>query len=130
MSFAADVLRRERQLILVVRETITSYSRAQIVDSEKRDCLREALIMLCSDLQPLEGPYAVIRTDAAPGFVSLVGDALLQKYHFSIEIGRVKKINKNPVAERAIQELEMRYCDLTQPEDKSQRSSYLRLCHN
>ena len=106
MSFAADVLRRERQLILVVCETITSNSRAQIVDSEKRDCLREALIMLCSDLQPLEGPYAVIRTDAAPEFVSLVGDALLQKYHLSIEIGRVKNINKNPVAERAIQELE------------------------
>ena len=48
--------------------------------------------MLFSDLQPLEGPYAVIRTDAAPGFVSIVGDALLQKCHLSIEIGRVKTL--------------------------------------
>ena len=87
VSFAADILRRERQFIIVLRETVTSYTRALIVDSEKRECLREALIMSCSELQPLEGPYAVIRTDAAPAFVSLVADSLLEKHRLSIEIG-------------------------------------------
>jgi hypothetical protein len=106
VSFAADVLRRERQIILVVRETITSYTKAQIIESEKRDCLKETLISLCVDLHPLDGPLAVVRTDAAPGFVALVDDSLLREHHICIEIGRVKNINKNPVAEKAIQELE------------------------
>ena len=106
ISFAADVLRRERQYILVLRETLTSYTRAMIIENEKRDCLCEALITLCLDLQPLDGPYALVRTDAAPGFVSLVDEPLLRKHRLVLDIGHVKNINKNPVAERAIQELE------------------------
>ena len=106
ISFAADVLRRERQIILVVRETVTSYTKAQVIESEKRDCLKEALITLCMDLHPLDGPLSVVRTDAAPGFVALVDDIHLRKHHMCIEIGRVKNKNKNPVAEKAIQELE------------------------
>ena len=35
ISFVADVLRHEPQIILV-RETITSYSKAQIIESEKQ----------------------------------------------------------------------------------------------
>ena len=42
----------------------------------------------------------------APEFVPLVDDSLLREHHICVEIGRVKNINKNPVAEKAIQELE------------------------
>lgn len=35
-----------------------------------------------------------------------MGDQFLARHHLSIELGRVKNPNKNPVAERAIQELE------------------------
>ena len=106
VAFAADVLKRERQLILVLRETVTSYTRATIIDSEKKDSLREALISLCIELRPFDGPIAVIRTDPAPGFGALVNDELLQSNRMTIEIGRVKNVNKNPVAERAVQEVE------------------------
>jgi len=61
---------------------------------------------LCMDLHPLDGPLAVVRTDAAPGFVALVDDSLLKQHHICIEIWRVKNINKNPVAEKPIQGLE------------------------
>ena len=57
-------------------------------------------------LRPLDGPIAIIRTDSAPGFQALVNDPFLQENRLCIELGRVKNINKNPTAERAIQELE------------------------
>lgn len=104
--FAADVLKRERQLILVVREYVTSYTRTVLLENERHDSLRDGLIHLCSEMHPLDGPYAVIRTDAAPGFTSLVNDSELSRHRLRIEVGRIKNPNKNPVAERAIQELE------------------------
>lgn len=106
ISYAADIIKRERQLILVLRECVTSYTVTCFVNDERRDTLRDSIIQLCIGLRPLDGPPAVIRTDPAPGFAALVNDALLNKYRLTIELGRVKNINKNPVAEKAIRELE------------------------
>lgn len=106
VSFAADVIKREKQLILVVRETVTSYTVSQIITNECHDTLRESLINLCVAIRPLDGPMSVIRTDPAPGFQALVGDKFLHQQRLVIEIGRIKNVNKNPVAEKAIQELE------------------------
>ena len=105
-SFAADILKRERQLILVLRETVTSYTTASIVPDEKQTTLREAIACLATELHPLDGPPAVIRADPAPGFVALRNDSTLQSLRLSLEIGRIKNPNKNPVAEKAILELE------------------------
>lgn len=106
VSFAADVIKRERQLIFVLRETVTSYTCSCIIDSERSEALREALISLCVGLRPLDGPSAVVRVDPAPGFQGLMDDDLLKKHRIMLELGRHKNINKNPVAEKAVQELE------------------------
>ena len=106
INFAADVLKRSRQLILLLRETVTSYTAACIIQDEKRVSLREGLIRLIVGLHPLDGPAAVVRVDPAPGFVSLKNDESLNKFNVSLQIGRVKNSNKNPVAERGIAELE------------------------
>ena len=90
----------------MIRECVSSYTVAKIIDNERRETLRDALVSLCLELLPLDGPFAVVRTDSAPGFVSLVDDEVLRKHRLSIEVGRIKNINKNPVAERAIQEIE------------------------
>jgi len=58
------------------------------------------------DLHPLDGPLTVVYTDVAPGFVALVDDSLLREHHICIEMGCVEDSNKNPVEEKAIQELE------------------------
>ena len=105
-SFAADVLRRNRQLIFVLRETVTSYTVASLIDNERHETLREALARLVMELHPLDGPIALVRVDPAPGFIALKDDSLLQQLRINIEVGRVKNVNKNPVAERAVQELE------------------------
>jgi hypothetical protein len=107
ISFATDVIRRNRQFILVMRECVTSYTTTMLVENERQDTLRDALIQLCIEINPLDGPHAVIRTDPGPAFKALVNDQTLAKHRISIEIGRVKNVNKNPVAEKAIQELEL-----------------------
>ena len=47
-----------------------------------------------------------VRVDGAPSFSSLVDDRDLQNSKIHLEVGRTKNCNKNPVAEKAIQELE------------------------
>ena len=105
-NFAADIMNRERQKILVIREYVTNFTRAAMLPSEKHDDIRSAIISLIHNVIPLDGPPAVIRTDNAPGFQSLANDQFLMENRIRIDLGRVKNKNRNPVAERAIQELE------------------------
>ena len=104
--FAVDIMCRERQKILVIREYVSSFTQATIITSEKADDIRAALVMLTQDLAPLDGPPIIVRSDNAPGFRSLVDDRYLKNRRIHLDLGRIKNINKNPVAERAIQELE------------------------
>lgn len=106
VTFAADVIRRARQMIFILRECVTSYTVACFITSETQASLREALISLCLPILPRGGPQAVIRTDPAPGFAALVDDVELKSHRIHIELGRTKNPNKNPVGERAVQELE------------------------
>lgn len=105
LSFAADVIKRFRQLILVLRETTTSFTVSCLIPDEKGQTLRDNIAKLCMNMHPLDGPPAVIRVDPAPGFVSLRNDRLLQQLGISVDIGHPKNTNKNPVAEKAISEL-------------------------
>ena len=68
ISDAADVLNRNRQLIIVVRETVTSYTSACFIQDEKRETLRDELIRVLVHLKPLNGPSVVVRVDPAPEF--------------------------------------------------------------
>jgi hypothetical protein len=105
-EFAADVIKRECQCILVVREHITSFTCSSIIENEQHKSLREGIIQACIDIRPLDGPLSLVRVDPAPGFQALQDDTLLTKCRLNIEIGRRKNKNKNPIAERAVQELE------------------------
>ena len=79
----------------------------QPLANECHTTLRNALISLCIEIHPLDGPFAVIRTDAAPRFIALKDDSVLRKHRIALEIGRIRNHNKNPVAEKAVQELEL-----------------------
>ena len=106
ISFAADVIKRHRQLILVLRECATSFTASCLVPDEKHDTLRDALTQLIVGVHPLDGPRAVIRVDPSPGFQSMANNDSLNHLNVTIEFGRVKNKNKNPVAEKAVRELE------------------------
>ncbi|CAC5426725.1 unnamed protein product [Mytilus coruscus] len=93
-------------------ETIGSAFAADVMNpacmttDERHETLPESLLCLCVELCPLDGPFAVIRTDPAPGFQALVNDELLRRHRNTIEVGRVKNKNKIPVTDKANQELE------------------------
>ena len=111
-NFAADVMKRYGQLVLVIRETTSSFTATTLLQSERREELLEGLIILLSSLCALNHPVT-IRVDAATGFTSLAKDPALTRHNISLDIGNPKNPNKNPVAERAIQEFGMECLNLS-----------------
>ena len=95
-----------RQLILVLRECVTSFTATTLLEDERHHTLRDAIIRLCIQMRPLDGPPAVVRTDPAPGFKALTEDQQLKHHRITLDLGHPKNRNKNPVAERAVQEFE------------------------
>ena len=56
ISFAADVIKRAKQFILVLRECVTSYTVSSFLPDERHDTLHDALISLCINMRPFDGP--------------------------------------------------------------------------
>ena len=106
IQLLADVIQRETQRILVVREHVTSFTSTSMLPNEQHQSLRDGLISACIESRPIDGPSAIIRVDPAPGFRALINDTLMKSNNMIIEVGNPKNLNKNPIAEKAIQELE------------------------
>ena len=104
-TFACDVLCRAKQKILLIRDTFSSYTIARLIDNEQKVTIREAIIECTADIK--SSGVASVRVDPASGMQALQNDPILQKHGLIVEVGRCKNKNKNPVAERAIQELEI-----------------------
>ena len=100
--FACDVLRRANQFIFVIRDEFSSFTITRILQNEKSDTLRDAIIETTAELRSPQG--CTIRSDGA--LQSLKDDKELSDRRIAIDIGRLKNRNKNPVAEKAISELE------------------------
>ena len=105
LPFAAHVIYRSRQLILVLWECVTTYTTSLLLENERHETLREVLLRLCIQMRPLR-PLAIIRTNPAPGFKVLVNNQVLHQHRITLELGNAKNLNKNPVAEKAVQELQ------------------------
>ena len=79
VSYAADVMHHARQLILVVRETVTSHTLTCFVSDERASTIEAALISLCVSLRAVDGPPVTVRVDPAPCFVSLSSSDALRR---------------------------------------------------
>jgi len=102
-SFALDIIKRYKQLILLLRETVTSFTSTMFLKDETHKEIRDGIIILCTSVKSLG---ASIRVDPGPGLVKLANkDPLLISHGIHLDVGRIKNTNKNPVAERAIAEL-------------------------
>ena len=107
VSFAADVIKRNRQLILVLCECTTSFTASCLIRDERHDTLRDALTQLIVDLHPLDGLSAIIRVEILLLALLPCATTTHSKHlNVTIEVGRLKNKNKNPVAEKAVLELE------------------------
>ena len=103
-TLSADVMRRFGQKVLVVRDSLTSFTSATFAKDETTQELRAALLITCL---PLQFQSSVIRVDCAPALRSLRNDLELKRLGIDIDLGNEKNPNKNPVADKAIQELEL-----------------------
>ena len=75
---------------------------ASIVPNETAASLRSALLFHTSLLRTAS---SMVHVDNAPGFLALKNDAILHSKGVKLDYGRVKNVNKNAVADKAIQEL-------------------------
>ena len=105
ISFSTDVIKDNGQLILFIRESISSITAATIIPDEKATSLRDGIIITISGLRSSMSPPAIVRSDPASGFRQLVNDQSLCAMNLRIELGDAKNPNKNPVAESAVQEI-------------------------
>ena len=103
------MVKRNSQKIFIIRETVTSYTTAEIVTNETKACVTESLIKLCNLFRPSTASQITIRLDPAPAhqsmFISLKSNSLLSQNNINLEIGRTLNKNKNPVIDKAIREL-------------------------
>ena len=104
-SFAADVIRRYRQKIFIIRDTFSSFTCAELIPSEDAIVLRESLCRSISLLRPSPQISVVTRVDNAPGFLALKDDMVLTSLNIFLDLGRRHNKNKNPVIDKCITEL-------------------------
>ena len=110
--YAGDVIKREGQLILLVRENISSLIHGTLISSESSQSLRDGLLIALSRFRPSSGAEVKIRLDGATGFQGLITDPTLKSFHINLEIGEAKNINRNPIGERSISEFHIELCKL------------------
>ena len=101
LQFATDVIEREKQKILTLRETATSYTWAKLIKNETAEELESGLRYLFALAGPPNATRArICRTDNAKSFVSLSNNKTLTDIGVTIDLCNAQNKNENPVAER------------------------------
>ena len=85
VSFAADLLKSNSQSVLLLSETVNSFTTACIIDNENAWDTPRCSFM-CGTT-PLDGPPAVISLDPAHGIFALNNDDVLKELGIYNEIG-------------------------------------------
>ena len=102
--FAVNVLQRSSQKILVLCESVSSFTTATIITDETSSTLRENLI---TNIIPFKSNNLMkVSIDDAPGFIALQNNKVLSSIGLEIETQQTKNKNKNLVIDKAIQQLE------------------------
>ena len=103
-QFASDVIRRNGQKLFAIWDVHSSFTSDMIILDEFAGSLRSTILLTTSMLRT---PSSIVRVDNASGFQSLREDRSLASHGITLDFGRVKNVNKNPVPEKGNQELEI-----------------------
>ena len=68
---AADIIKRCSQKIFCIRETVTSYTLAELIPDETAESVSDSIIRLCNLLRPSTTSQITIRLDPASAHQSL-----------------------------------------------------------
>ena len=102
--FVADVMRRARQKVLVIRDQFSSYTLANFIENETTENLESALIKLLTPIRTKD--LVIVRTDKATGFQKLAANKSLEDINVKIELAEDFNKNGTAVIDKGIQELE------------------------
>ena len=105
--FAADVMVRNTQKILLIREKLTQFTQGSILEKETGENILSALVSLIADKIPDYG--SVVRTDNASMFQKLHSSSTdlnswLNKFQITIDMSDTFNKNRNPIAENLVKE--------------------------
>ena len=105
-NFTADIIKRCRDKIFIIRENTTSYTLAEHVPSETAKEITRILIKLCNILKPSKLSPIKVRVDPASAHKSMfIQSDELHRNNINLELGRTKNINKNAIVDKAVKEL-------------------------
>ena len=105
--FATDVIDREKQKILTLRETATSYTWARFIQNETAIELESGLRCLFALASPPNATQLrTCRADNAKSFISLTNNKILTDIGVILDISNPANKNGNPVAEKANREVQ------------------------
>ena len=98
-NFSADVIERNSQQILIIREKLSSFTFTKFVLDQKAATLRQALISLILEFVPESG--STVQVDCATAWATLARESDtdntdLKKLKIKIDLGRHHNKNKNP----------------------------------
>ena len=107
--FSTDVLERCQQRLLVTVEDASHFTMVEMIGDQKADTIRPAILNQVLPLIPMTG--ATIRSDNGPSFQTLKIEAekegsLWRNHKITWELGATYNVNKNPICENKIKELE------------------------
>ena len=105
--FACDLMARNSQKILWIREKLTQFTKAQVLENDTADDILKAIITTIADQIPEYG--TIVRTDNASTFQKLNYssndvESWLSKFNIRLKLGETFNKNHNPIAENLIKE--------------------------
>ena len=105
-NFHADVIKRASQLIFTIKDHFSSLQNAILIESEKSEDLKNALILLSSTMRKPDLIHVTV--DNAPGFNSLINNKDKDLEALKIVLVSTDEFNKNAnaVIDKGCQELE------------------------
>ena len=106
IHFNVDVMKRNKQVIIVCTDVFSKYVTAALIESETTDDLADGLIRVVSPIRRSKEIY--VKTDAHPSFKSLkqLAPNALDDSGIHLIIGNVQNKNSNCHVDKIMQELE------------------------
>ena len=106
-NFSADIIERNQQHILIVREKLSSFTITRFIPNQTADTLREHLIAMIIEMVPHTG--TVVQVDCATSWATLANEfdknhSYLKRLNIKVDLGRHMNKNKNPVIDNACKE--------------------------
>ena len=108
-KYVGDIIKRSNQNIFIMRETTTSLTLAEHIPNETVKEVTDVIIKLSNIVKPSKLSSITVKLDPSSAhksmFQKLSQGSELAENNISLELGRALNVNKNPIIDKGIREL-------------------------